>query len=64
VDVWASCDAWNGVSKDEEWNLFGTQEVYKGNAFLAIRMKTHIHSLTVIESPTIVNFGLSKRRCR
>ena len=64
VDMWASRDAGDGMSKHEERNLFGAQEVNEGNAFLTVGMKTNIHSLSVIKSPAIVDFRLSKRGCR
>jgi hypothetical protein len=49
------------VSKRQEWNILGSQEVNKSNAFRAVWMKADVHSLPVIESPTIVNVRLSKR---
>jgi hypothetical protein len=55
VDVWSCRYTGNGVSKHQEWNLFGSQEVNKGNPLQTIRMKPNIQTLAVIESPTIVN---------
>jgi hypothetical protein len=63
VDVWSSRNAGNSVSKYEEGNLLSFQEVNEGNTFWTVWMKPDIHPLPVIETPTIVNIRLSKRRC-
>ena len=55
MDMWSCRDAGNGVSKRQERNVLGSQEVNKGNALRAIWMKADVHTLAVIESPAIVN---------
>jgi hypothetical protein len=53
--MWSCRYAGNGVSKHQERNLFGSQEVDKPNTLRTIRMKSNVQTLAVIKSPTIVN---------